>query len=251
MFSSVTLSVAFTVAFIVTGGYALVRFALLTAEGDRGGDRLVELSHLLMSVAMVAMAWGAGTGGPARTLQIVVFGGFGVWFLHLAVLGGRGSGHGRLPDIDHAVTAAAMVWMVAAMPVIMGMSMTASGGGSGGHAGHGGHGSGGGAAGGAMAGMSGMATATPAWVVGVTVAFVALLAVGAVFWAVRAWRGGDVSLPEPVRVDDSGRGGTAVAVQPRTAVARSGLAALTGPWLDALSHVLMSAATAAMLLAML
>lgn len=250
MFSSIALSVAFTVTFIVTGGYALVGFALLTAEGDRGGDRLVELSHLLMSVAMVAMAWGAGTGGPARTLQIVVFGGFGVWFLRLAVLGRGGSGHGRLPDIDHAVTAAAMVWMVAAMPVIMGMSMTASGGGAGGHAGHGGHGSGG-AAGSAMAGMSGMAVPTPAWVVGVTVAFVALLAVGAVFWAVRAWRGGAVSLPEPVRVDDSGRGGTAVAVQPRTAVARSGLAALTGPRLDALSHVLMSAAMAAMLLAML
>ncbi|WP_232661604.1 DUF5134 domain-containing protein [Pseudonocardia sp. TRM90224] len=243
MFSSIALSVAFTVAFVVIGSYALVRFALLTADGDADGDRVAELSHLLMSVAMIAMAWGAGMGTLARTLQIVVFGGFGIWFLRLALLGGHGTGHGRLAATDHAVTAAAMVWMVAAMPLIMGMSL--AGDDSGGHAGHGSHGSDA-----AMPGSHEMAVPTPGWVTTVTVGFAVLLAAGALFWAVRAWRGKTASgetAPADEQADDCG----AVAVRTRTAGTSIGLARLTGARQDALCHLTMSIGMAAMLLAML
>jgi hypothetical protein len=247
---SLTSALVFTLVFAVTGGYALVRFALITADGG-GGDRLVELSHLLMSVAMVAMTWGAGTGRLAKALQIAVFAGLGMWFLARATLVTGGTGHGRLPDTDHAVTAAAMVWMVAAMPLIMGTSMAGmSDGASGGHAGHGG-----GAAGdGGMPGvgeMDGAAATTPTWVLAVSVAFVVLLVAGAVFWAVRAWRGG--AEPEPVAqlAGTGAAGGIAVAVRTRAVGGRTGLAALTGARRDALCHLLMSAGMAGMLLAML
>lgn len=244
MVSSIPLSVAFTVAFVVTGVYALVRFALVAADGDRGGDRPVELSHLLMSVAMIAMTWGAGVGGVARTLQIAAFGGFALWFLCRVILVRTGSRHGRLLDADHAVTAAAMVWMVVAMPLIMGTPMAD------GDAGHAAHGSGG-AAGGAMPGTDDMAAPAPAWVVAVSVAFVVLLAAGALLWAHRAWRGGEEPTPAARPVGDSVDGGTAVAVQTRAADARTGLAALTGPRRDAVCHLLMNVGMAAMLLAMM
>jgi uncharacterized protein DUF5134 len=248
LFSSIALSVAFTIMFVVTGAYALVRFALITADAAGGGDRLAEMSHLLMSVAMIAMTWGAGGGSLARTLQIAVFGAFGIWFLRRVVLGR--SGHELLPAIDHAVTDAAMVWMVAAMPLIMGMSMAAmAGGGSTGHAGHGGHGSND-QPGGAMPGTGELAAPAPAWVVVVTVAFAVLLAASALFWAVRAWRGESEPV-DPAPVGDPVDGGGATAVRTSTVDARTGLAALTGTRQDAGCHLLMSVGTAGMLLAML
>jgi hypothetical protein len=246
LLSSIALSVAFTVAFIVTGSYALVRYALISAGGEGDGDRVAELSHLLMSVAMIAMTWGAGTGTTARTLQIVAFGGFVLWFLRRAVLSRSGTGHGRLAATDHAVTAAAMVWMVAAMPLIMGMSMAAmSDGGAGGHAGHGAHG-----ADTAMSDVDAMAAPTPVWVTAVTVGFAVLLAAGALFWAIHAWRGA-AEPDETAAADEHGDAGRAVAVRARAARTRTGLARLTGTRQDALCHLLMSVGMAGMLLAML
>ncbi|MGP3331910.1 DUF5134 domain-containing protein, partial [Escherichia coli] len=85
------LAVAFTVAFVATGVYALTRYVQLSAPGPdhavNGPGRAVELLHLLMSLAMIAMAWGLG-GGPTTgsgVVQLAVFGAFTLGFTLLAV----------------------------------------------------------------------------------------------------------------------------------------------------------------------
>ncbi len=233
MFESPALSWIFSIVFLATGLYSVVRYALLTSGAERDGDRAIELSHLLMSIAMIAMAW-AWTGGPGTAsgiLQLVVFGLFAVFFLAQAVSGG----HDTVVSVDHLLMNGAMVWMVAAMPALMGMSATAggAGGGGGGHAGHGSD-SGDTAA---VAGMEPMAT--PTWVTLVTWAFVVLLVASAVFWALRAARADTGRAVEPA----AGGGGTATVVRP-------GLARVTNRRVDACCHLLMSLGMGGMFLAM-
>ena len=111
MFSSLTVSMLFTAVFVGTGGYALHR---LTAQAFV--DRAAEGAHLFMSLAMIAMTWG-WTGGPGSTsgmVQVGLFGLFTLWFVAGAV-------GGSIPSGLHMTNAAAMVWMVAAMPELMGM----------------------------------------------------------------------------------------------------------------------------------
>ncbi len=237
MFSS-TLSWTFTVVFTLTGVYSTVRLAELASGIDRTGNRLAELSHLVMSLAMIAMAW-AWTGDPSSPtglLQIVVFGLFGIWFLaRLTVPEGD---HSRANEGYHLVTNAAMVWMVAAMPQIMGEEKSASD-----AAAH--HG---------MAGMAGMAMpastppSAPGWVVAVSGVFVVLLVAGAVLWTSRIVRpgapGGCAGASTATEKKAMSEGSVAVAVAP--AGTRS-----TGVRFDAGCHVLMSLAMAGMLLAML
>ena len=233
MFSS-TLSWTFTVVFTLTGVYSTVRLAELTSGIDRTGNRLAELSHLVMSLAMIAMAW-AWTGDPSSPtglLQIVVFGLFGIWFLaRLTVPEGD---HSRANEGYHLVTNAAMVWMVAAMPQIMGAEKPAS------DAAH--HG---------MAGMAMPAStppSAPGWVVAVSGVFVVLLVAGAVLWTSRIARpgalGGCAGAPTAAEEKATSEGSVAVAVAP--ARTRS-----TSVRFDAGCHVLMSLAMAGMLLAML
>jgi uncharacterized protein DUF5134 len=231
MFPSAALCVVFTLVFTVTGGYSLWRLARLLAGEGAPGDRVVELFHLVMSLGMIAMTW-AWTGGPTSAggvLQIVVFGASTVWFAYRAAT--RVTAHGHLANGYHLVMAAAMTWMVAAMPLMMGMSggMEMSG-----HAGH--HGSGE-----DMSGMAGMdhsaaAALAPGWVVGVSVVFVVLLLVAAGWWARRA-----VCADDPAPGQDVVSGG-AVAI--RTASALTVRA-------DAGCHLLMSLGMAGMLVAML
>lgn len=243
MFSS-TLSWTFTVVFTLTGVYSTVRLAELTSGIDRTGNRLAELSHLVMSLAMIAMAW-AWTGDPSSPtglLQIVVFGLFGIWFLaRLTVPEGD---HSRANEGYHLVTNAAMVWMVAAMPQIMGADTSApeaaAHDGSDGMAG--------------MAGMAGRAVpastppSAPGWVVAVSGVFVVLLVAGAVLWTSRIVRpgapGGCADAPPATGEKATSGGSVAIAVAP--AGTRS-----TGARFDACCHVLMSLAMAGMLLAML
>ncbi|MHA6627175.1 DUF5134 domain-containing protein [Pseudonocardia sichuanensis] len=232
MFASTALSLAFTVVFVLTAGYLLVRMALLTAGTAPGGDRLAELSHLLMSLAMVGMATG-WTGGPASAggvLQLALFGLLTVWFL--GRLAAPAPGHARTGDAYHLVMVAAMVWMVAAMPQLMGMTgAPAAGGGA--HAHH--HG------GGTAEALAphAVAVATPPWVLAVNGVFVALLAAAAVLWGRRAVR--------PGTAIGIAAGGSGAVVATR---ADPGLARLTGPRADACCHLLMSIGMGAMLLAM-
>lgn len=103
-------TLAFTAIFTVTGLRSLARLVVRP-----GGDRMAELSHLLMSTAMVGMAWGwpAGTGTAGGLAQLVVFGVLAVAFvvrlLDPAEQRPAGSAHQLL-------MLAAMVWMLLAMP---------------------------------------------------------------------------------------------------------------------------------------
>jgi Domain of unknown function (DUF5134) len=231
VFPSLALVLVFTTAFVITGLYSLIRFSALVSSAAPGGDRMAELSHLLMSIAMIGMAWG-WTGGPdtpGGVVQLAVFGLLSAWFLARVL---RPDGHRRIGSVYHLLAMVAMVWMVAAMPGLMGMS-AGSASASGAHE-HDGHGAMGG-----MVGASGMAAPSPAppWMQVVTVTFVVLLGAAAVTCAARAVRAAQV----PVLAAPSGQAAPQVEGEPR----------LRGPRLDASCHVLMSLGMAGMLLAML
>lgn len=225
MFDWSMLSVVFTLVFAVTGLYALARLARLLA-GEIAGDRLVELFHLAMSLAMIAMAW-AYTGGPETPggrVQVVVFAAFTAWFAYRATA--RDAVHSPLANGYHVAMGAAMTWMVAAMPLIMGSSHAGSSGGGGHH---------GGSAPVEATGPVAPPEPAPGWVVVVTIAFALLSLAAAVWWGARA-----------VRADD-GPGGHEVAdgtVLTRPTVTRSARA-------EAGCHVLMSLGMGGMLVAML
>ena len=230
-----TLSIIFTVVFVATGGYALYRLAAQASGTDPGVDRTAELAHLLMSVAMIAMVWG-WTGGPATAsgiVQLVVFGLFTVWFLSGAVAGSATAGL-------HLVAAAAMVWMVAAMPLLMG-APAPSGAESG------------------MAGMPGMSGTTtpsvepsgpPAWAVSVTVLFALLLVAAAALWTRYALAGAHQAEessaadaePSGLAGSRTGRHADTLATAPRR---------VTTSRLDACCHALMGLGMAGMLATML
>jgi hypothetical protein len=239
-----SLSWLFTVVFAFTGLYALVRLAELSSTTDRSGSRIVELSHLLMSVAMIAMswAWSVGPTSGSGIVQIVVFGFFTIFFL--ARLTPASTGDERFHVGYHVVMNAAMVFMVAAMPQIMGADMSAHGGSGGSH-----HGGDDGMAG--MAGMPGMggtggadgtvSTATPLWATAATWLFVVLLFAAAFLWVVHVARPAAAGHDAAVPASDGG----AVAVGTRVP------SPTTGFRLDAGCHLLMSVGMAGMLLAML
>ncbi|HEX4248400.1 MAG TPA: DUF5134 domain-containing protein [Pseudonocardia sp.] len=201
MIPSIPLSVALTVLFAGTGCYSLLRWASLRAgAAGHHGDQVAELSHLVMSLAMIGMVWGYG-GPVADTVQLVAFGGFSCYFLGRLALGRLALGRlalgrlglGRLglgwlglgrwrparPGCPapgfHLLMAGSMVWMVAAMPLLMaGMSTGVGGGGMvmdgmvmGGDAGPSGP----------------VVTETPGWALALTVLFSIGLLVGAGYWA--------------------------------------------------------------------
>jgi len=226
VFSSLPLLLVLTAMFAATGLYSLVRLSALASGAATEGDRVAELSHLLMSIAMLGMTWG-WTGGPltpSGVVQLVLFGLLSVWFL-VPVL--RPGGHHWMGRIYHLVVQVAMVWMVAAMPALMGMGGAATA--ASGHEGHGAT-----ADVGEMTGMV-MSGPPPWWVHLVTVAFVMLLCVAALAWAIAAVRPARVPVP------------AATAAAP----SEPGPAAPRGIRLDAGCHLLMSLGMAGMFLAML
>jgi hypothetical protein len=260
MLSSVPLMSLFTVLFRATGVYSVVRLAAL-ASGlasavDRPVDRAAELSHVLMSVAMIAMAWGwsGGPSSPSGILQIVAFGLAGAYFLCGAVFGYRTP----LAGGYHLVMALAMVWMVVTMPLLMGAA---------------------GSSGAAMEGMPWMAgggagAAGPdagarRWVLPISLVLVALLVGATLFWAARARKPvgeaghctpvGEAGHCAPVgEAGDCAPGGHralpgAPAGSPEGGVllAPARVESLLSPRADAACHALMSAGMAGMLAAML
>ncbi|MGW1681126.1 DUF5134 domain-containing protein [Saccharopolyspora sp. NPDC002376] len=92
-------------------------------EQDReipGGPavRISTAWHVVMSAAMVAMCWPWGMTIPVAP-QLVLFALMAVWFLALTANIGWCTGHRRWQHAHHAVMAAGMCWMLAAMPSLM------------------------------------------------------------------------------------------------------------------------------------
>lgn len=193
MISSLPLAWALTALFAATGFYALARWATAVSERRSAAHRTAELAHLLMSAAMIVMTW-TWYGSAGLWTQIVLFGVLGVFFLVTASRGIPCGPSGRLAGAAHALMAAAMVWMLAAMPLIMASPAEAAGGG-GAHAHHGG---------GDAMDMSGTAHAAgPAgWAVAVTVALCAVLLAVAGYWGARALSHDRVA-GDPLTPDDA------------------------------------------------
>lgn len=163
-----------TVVFAFTGVYCLVR--LIAHRPPAGAPRgpvleslAIHLMHLVMSAGMIAMCWMMSIPAASNWAQIVVF-----TVLALALMPGLWKAPLLARRVDlagHIWLAAAMVWMIAAMPLLM----ADMGGGEHG----GGHGE---AADGAMM----MAMSTPLWVDVLNGVFVAGSAAIALWWAYRA-----------------------------------------------------------------
>ncbi len=197
MIESMPLAWALTLLFAGTAGYGLLRVArtyafstgatvLTGARAPAGAgnvaissyDRSIGLSHLLMSVAMLAMVWMWG-GAGAQVVQLVVFGGFTLLFLLWA--GSASREGGRRAGVAfgyHALMAGSMVWMVAAMTIMTGHQWGVA------SAGH--HDAA--ALGTPELAATPGASAAPFWTVAVTLALVVGLLAAAASWA-RAARG--------------------------------------------------------------
>ena len=276
MISSVPLSVALTVLFALSGGYSLLRWASLRAGvAGHHGDQVAELSHVLMSLGMIAMVWAYG-GGTGDAVQLIAYLALSGYFL-TRLLRGRATGDSGCPAPGfHLLMSGSMVWMVAAMPLLMAGSVAGPSGGMQ---------MDGMTMGGADTGLDARpVTATPGWAIALTWIFIAGLVLGAGFWLRRALpapSGTPVAATSPpaasaattsaattVAATTVAATSTAVAstlvastavtsttvtsttVASHTAPANPLLAALT-PRADAVCHLAMSLGMAAMFLAML
>ncbi|HEY4152663.1 MAG TPA: DUF5134 domain-containing protein [Pseudolysinimonas sp.] len=125
-----------SILFGVTGAYYLVR----TVIGFSWPDRISNLTHVPMSIVMVAMPWPWVSVFPT-VLQITVFTLAALWYMFLIVFGSTAPtdprGHHTSPAVlrYHGGMMAAMVWMAVAMspngPAMSdtpGMSMSAGSG---------------------------------------------------------------------------------------------------------------------------
>ncbi|HEV7792389.1 MAG TPA: DUF5134 domain-containing protein, partial [Pseudonocardia sp.] len=183
MISSVPLSVALTVLFALSGGYSLLRWASLRAGvAGHHGDQVAELSHLLMSLGMIAMVWAYG-GGTGDAVQLIAYLALSGYFLTRLVRG-RTTGRPGCPAPGfHLLMSGSMVWMVAAMPLLMAGSVAGPSGGMQ----MDGMTMGGMTMGGADTGLDARpVTATPGWALALTWVFIAGLVLGAGFWLRRA-----------------------------------------------------------------
>ncbi|MDN5686871.1 MAG: DUF5134 domain-containing protein [Brachybacterium sp.] len=128
----------------------------------------VHVNHLVMSLAMLLMVW-RPVGTVGTWVQVTIFAFFGVLML-LGLPTVRGIGE-RIGTAGHVALTAAMIWMLLAMPLLMGHAVGSSGDA---HAGH----HGGGSDGAAAMDM----IPTPAWASGVNWAAVVLSAVVSAWW---------------------------------------------------------------------
>lgn len=211
MIASATVAVGLSVLFAVTAATALARWSASFAGALPAAHRLPVLAHLAKSAAMLLMTWTVA-GAAGRWAQLALFGGFATWFATDTVR--RRRGPGCAGGSSHALHAAAMVWMLAAMPLIMPVSA-----GPGGHEGHGGHGGHGTAVAAAAAAPTG---GTAGWAVATTVVLGVVLLATAGFWTTRA-----------LAADPGGHPGGGA-----------------GPRADAVTHALMAVGTTVMLAAM-
>lgn len=164
-----------TVVFLATGLICigdLIARRTRRAPGVEGlpDEELIDINHAVMSAAMILMTWVAVLDAVSWA-QIALFAIFA-----LALLPALTRAHGfphRAELVGHIFLNAAMIWMLAAMPLLMaGMDM--AGDEASAHAGH--HGG----------GEEMELMATPAWADVVNAAFIIVCAVGAVWWLYRA-----------------------------------------------------------------
>jgi hypothetical protein len=104
----------FVVPLVITGVFSvgIVQcLYVLAAQLDSWRRRISTLLHLVMTVAMIVMAWSAGTQLPTNE-PMVFFGIAAIWFVAWAVTGASGARQ-RLVDGYHAVMMTAMAWMFA------------------------------------------------------------------------------------------------------------------------------------------
>ncbi|MGH3544588.1 MAG: DUF5134 domain-containing protein [Mycobacteriales bacterium] len=212
--------------------HGLLRCSRAWSSPSRADDRPIELLHLLMSVAMIAMVpmWG-GTG--AKWVQLLAFGAFCGYFAFRAAHRLLGPSHrrGAAAMGYHLLAAGAMTWMVAAMTPMTGHQWS---GGSGGHAGHAGP----------IGQLGGSGDATPPlWMVVVTTALVIGLVGAALVWVRRA---ANPLTQTPISTIVAAGGATGGEVSVKSG-SRPPLEAQT----DYICHALMSAGMATMLLVMI
>jgi hypothetical protein len=86
-----------------------------------GTDRISDLLHALLGIAMIVMVWPWGMAVPAGP-QIVVFALATIWFLRLALVPPRSGAAIVRPrwslSLHHAVMAGTMLWLVATIPAV-------------------------------------------------------------------------------------------------------------------------------------
>jgi hypothetical protein len=154
-----------TVAFVLTGTAGIW---ILVVCPPSGAETVLHLNHAVMSAAMILMIW-VIVSDVAVWAQVALF-----VVLTVALLPGlqrTGSGAGRADVVGHLALNAAMIWMLAAMPLLMADAR------SGGPTSHAGHGS--------MAAVT-SSEPTPGWAIAVNSLFVALCAAGVLWWLLRA-----------------------------------------------------------------
>ncbi|OAN40770.1 DUF5134 domain-containing protein [Microbacterium sp. H83] len=115
-----------TIAFVFTGLVCLIDLMprLARARGRKGpfdGEILVDVNHILMSAAMIWMSWSMES-ELALWIQVAVF--TALTLALLPLLGRTRNAPARIGLLGHLILNAAMIWMLAAMPLLMaGMNM--------------------------------------------------------------------------------------------------------------------------------
>ncbi|WP_328530869.1 DUF5134 domain-containing protein [Nocardioides sp. NBC_00368] len=159
-----------TVAFVLTGTSGI--WTLVVCPGS-GGQTVLHVNHTVMSAAMILMIW-VILWDAAVWAQVALF---GILTVVLLPALHRTSGRARRADIvGHLALNAAMIWMLAAMPLLM-SDAHGAGTHTSGHAGHSG----------ATAVLPpATAAAAPGWAILVNSLFVAACAAGVIWWLLRA-----------------------------------------------------------------
>lgn len=162
------LTIAFSFTALVCGVHFLRHRVAGTSDGGELSDSaVIDANHGLMSIAMIAMIW-------LPMIEIVTWAQvalFAVLALSVLPLFGRATdGADRLDLVGHITLDIAMMWMLAAMPLLMAGVMDASAGSA--HAAH--H---------MTAGEAIMET--PFWADVVNVIFIVVSAAAAVWWLFR------------------------------------------------------------------
>lgn len=171
---SFPVNVVLTVAFGLTGLYCVFhlfstrRLSSATSSRSLTDTQVIDVNHVIMSAAMILMTW-VMIGDALLWMQVVLFA-----VLALSLVPNWARTHALVDRIDiagHALLDLAMIWMLAAMPLLMaGMD-------HGGGTGHGDHG--------AQDTGTSVAT-TPVWADVVNAGFVVVCVVAGAWWIGRA-----------------------------------------------------------------